>query len=125
MDRPNLALAVVPVNGVAHKLAYLEQLSAAVARARGCCTARRASAPSWSPSTCACADRTSSPITRGLEPERKRELQHEFLAGRYPAIAATNALGMGIDKSDLRFVVHVDVPGSITAYYQEVGSRRS
>jgi ATP-dependent DNA helicase RecQ len=57
----------------------------------------------------------------GLEPEHKRELQADFLAGRHPAIAATNALGMGIDKSDLRYVVHVDVPGSVTAYYQEVG----
>src|SRR5690606_38704575 len=57
----------------------------------------------------------------GLDPERKRELQAEFLHGDCPVIAATNALGMGIDKSDLRYVIHVDVPGSVTAYYQEVG----
>ena len=41
-----------------------------------------------------------------------------YLFGR---IAATNALGMGIDKGDLRAVIHVDMPGSITACYQEVG----
>ena len=57
----------------------------------------------------------------GMPPDRKKRLQTDFLAGRFRAIAATNALGMGIDKSDLRAVVHVDVPGSITAYYQEVG----
>jgi hypothetical protein len=51
----------------------------------------------------------------------KRALQDDFLRGRFAAIAASNALGMGIDKSDLRYVVHVDMPGSITAYYQEVG----
>lgn len=57
----------------------------------------------------------------GLTPERKRALQRAFVSGETRWIAATNALGMGIDKPDVRAVVHVDIPGSITAYYQEVG----
>jgi ATP-dependent DNA helicase RecQ len=57
----------------------------------------------------------------GLDPDRKRELQRAFTRSEVSVIAATNALGMGIDKSDIRFIVHVDVPGSLTAYYQEVG----
>ena len=57
----------------------------------------------------------------GIDPDRKRELQTAFTQTQGGVIAATNALGMGIDKSDIRFIVHVDVPGSITAYYQEVG----
>lgn len=120
MDRPNLSLAVVGVSGIAHKLAYLSQL------------VPRLPAPGLL--YCATRERTelvadylrergiaAAAYHAGLEPEEKRALQAEFLAGRHPAIAATNALGMGIDKSDLRYVVHVDVPGSVTAYYQEVG----
>ena len=57
----------------------------------------------------------------GLPPEEKRSLQRGFIHGEPRIVAATNALGMGIDKPDVRFIVHVDVPGSITAYYQEVG----
>jgi ATP-dependent DNA helicase RecQ len=61
------------------------------------------------------------PYHAGYDPDRKRALQAAFMAGNHKAIAATNALGMGIDKADVRFIIHVDVPGSITAYYQEVG----
>lgn len=57
----------------------------------------------------------------GLSSEDKRRIQQDFVANHYRIIAATNALGMGIDKADLRFIIHFDVPGSITAYYQEVG----
>jgi ATP-dependent DNA helicase RecQ len=57
----------------------------------------------------------------GIEINKKREIQQGFIHDKYPIIAATNALGMGIDKSNLRFVIHFDFPGSITAYYQEVG----
>lgn len=52
--------------------------------------------------------------------ERKR-IQERFMRGELRAIVATNAFGMGIDKSDIRFVIHYSVPGSIDAYYQESG----
>jgi ATP-dependent DNA helicase RecQ len=57
----------------------------------------------------------------GLESEEKRKIQDAFLHDQYKIVAATTALGMGIDKANLRFIIHFDVPGSITAYYQEIG----
>ncbi len=52
--------------------------------------------------------------------ERKR-MQREFLNGRQDLILATNAFGMGIDKPDIRFVIHAEVPSSVESYYQEIG----
>ena len=57
----------------------------------------------------------------GMEMESRKVVQDLFMEGTLPVVVATNAFGMGIDKSDLRFVVHHDVPGSLEAYYQEVG----
>jgi ATP-dependent DNA helicase RecQ len=57
----------------------------------------------------------------GMEMESRKFVQDRFMEGILPVVVATNAFGMGIDKADLRFVVHYDVPGSIEAYYQEVG----
>lgn len=57
----------------------------------------------------------------GLTPERKQEVQERFRVGELRVIAATNAFGMGIDKPDIRLVVHGDVPGSLENYLQEAG----
>ncbi len=57
----------------------------------------------------------------GLTPERKKQVQDDFIEGRLRAIAATNAFGMGIDKPDVRLVIHADIPGSLENYLQEAG----
>lgn len=57
----------------------------------------------------------------GLEPDARRRVQDDFMSGKTPIIVATNAFGMGIDKADLRFVVHYNIPGTLEAYYQEAG----
>jgi len=57
----------------------------------------------------------------GLSIEERSRKQEEWKSGRTRIIAATNAFGMGIDKPDVRFVVHLDLPDSLEAYYQEAG----
>ena len=57
----------------------------------------------------------------GLKPEKKKEVQEQFQRGELRVIAATNAFGMGIDKPDIRLVIHADIPGSLENYVQEAG----
>jgi ATP-dependent DNA helicase RecQ len=57
----------------------------------------------------------------GLKPGAKREVQERFRSGDLRVIAATNAFGMGIDKPDIRLVIHGDIPGSLESYIQEAG----
>ena len=57
----------------------------------------------------------------GMEAEERKWVQENFMAGKAKVIVATNAFGLGIDKSDIRFVIHYDMPGTIEAYYQEAG----
>ena len=57
----------------------------------------------------------------GLAPEEKKDVQGRFIAGDLQVIAATNAFGMGVDKEDVRVVVHGDMPGSLENYLQEAG----
>ncbi len=57
----------------------------------------------------------------GLEPAVRVSRQHDWMEGRTRIIVATNAFGMGIDKPDVRLVVHLDLPDTLEAYYQEAG----
>ena len=69
-------------------------------------------------------ERTRRPIGvyhGGMESEQRRMVQERFMEGKLAAIVATNAFGMGIDKSDIRFVAHYNMPGTLEAYYQEAG----
>ncbi|MFP4542181.1 MAG: RecQ family ATP-dependent DNA helicase, partial [Opitutales bacterium] len=57
----------------------------------------------------------------GLKDVDREALQNEFISRRVDVAVATNAFGMGIDRADLRFVAHFEIPGSVEAYYQEAG----
>ncbi len=120
MDRPNIRLSVINIHGIMAKLAMLTQLLSSL---QGCgliyCATRE--------NTELVADFLISQGLKaaayhaGLETQLKQFIQHSFIHDAYTVISATNALGMGIDKPNLRFIIHFDYPGSITAYYQEVG----
>ena len=57
----------------------------------------------------------------GLDTAERARVQSRFTVAKYPVVVATNAFGMGVDRADVRFVAHWDIPGSVEAYYQEVG----
>ena len=120
MDRPNIRLSIIHSRGTATKLATLTQLLPTL---NGC-------------GLIYCATRENTEVVAsflstqgiktaayhaGIETQQKIAIQNHFIHDHYTVIAATNALGMGIDKSNLRYIIHFDFPGSITAYYQEVG----
>ena len=57
----------------------------------------------------------------GMGDEERAQVQNKWMEGGVPVLVATNAFGMGVDKSDVRAVAHYNVPGSVEAYYQEAG----
>lgn len=64
---------------------------------------------------------TAEAFHAGLDASVKKQILEQFIAGEIPIICATNAFGMGIDKDDVRLVLHADIPGSLENYLQEAG----
>ncbi|MDE3104071.1 MAG: RecQ family ATP-dependent DNA helicase [Acidobacteriota bacterium] len=65
--------------------------------------------------------RSAAPYHAGLDPATRERVQRHFLAGNLEVVVATIAFGMGIDKADVRTVIHTALPASVEAYYQEIG----
>lgn len=57
----------------------------------------------------------------GHDAETRKEIENGLMANRYKCVVSTNALGMGIDKADIRFIIHTQIPASPIHYYQEIG----
>lgn len=120
-DRPNLCYTVKTFAGTAAKLAQLRTLLAGKKDSGLIYVATRKEAEklaAWLADNLAVS---AVAYHAGLEPEVRNSLQEAFLESRVQVIVGTNAFGMGIDKPDIRFVIHYNLPGSLEAYYQEVG----
>jgi ATP-dependent DNA helicase RecQ len=120
-DRPNLKLEVITVGGTDHKTSQLTELvrmrEGGVALVYA---ATRKNAEAYAAELKAAGMKVRV-YHAGLQTNTRENAQDTFMAGELDAIVATNAFGMGIDKSDIRLVVHGDIPRSPEAYYQEAG----
>jgi ATP-dependent DNA helicase RecQ len=120
-DRPNLHYAVERVGGGDEKPARLVEL----VRTREGGVALVYASTRKNAEKYAAALKVAGMRTRvyhaGLDGNVRERAQDVFMSGQLDAIVATNAFGMGVDKSDIRLVVHADIPRSPEAYYQEAG----
>jgi ATP-dependent DNA helicase RecQ len=120
-DRPNLHYVVQKSGGAADKSEQLAEL----VRMRDGGVALVYAATRKNAETYAAALKKAGMRARvyhaGLEDTVREKAQDVFMAGELDVIVATNAFGMGVDKSNIRLVVHADIPRSPEAYYQEAG----
>jgi ATP-dependent DNA helicase RecQ len=117
-DRPNIALSVRPVSGDIEKHEILPQLVGAGRALVYASTRRKAEAAA---DTLKAAGIQAAAYHAGLADGERSRVQERFSAGSLRIVCATNAFGMGIDRPDVETVVHLDIPGSLEAYYQEIG----
>ena len=119
-DRPNLSIEVVHTEKEREKIARIRSL-ARQNPGSGIIYASTRKAVEQVGSKLKALDLKVSLYHAGMTDTQRVKAQDEFMSGRTQMIVATNAFGMGIDKPDIRFVVHYQMPGSIEAYYQEIG----
>jgi ATP-dependent DNA helicase RecQ len=121
-DRPNLALEVVRHADDADKVdAVVEQVAASTTPGIVYVATRKATERYVAALQGRCPDRVVVAYHGGLRSKERGDLHERFHDGEVDVVVATSAFGMGIDKPDVRFVVHADVPESIEEYYQEIG----
>ena len=119
-ERPNLIFSVRRPRSVKDKL---EAVDAAVAQLGGpgiIYAATRKSVEKIADHLSG-SDRGAAAYHAGLPEGARSDIQDGFMQGDIGVMVATNAFGMGVDKADIRFVMHYDIPGSVEAYYQEAG----
>jgi ATP-dependent DNA helicase RecQ len=116
-DRPNIRYAITPRdNGPRQIIDLIARLPGA-----GIVYAPSRKATEEIAATIARSGREAGFYHAGLDPERRAAVQAAFVASESMVMVATIAFGMGIDKPDVRFVIHAGLPKSIEAYYQETG----
>jgi ATP-dependent DNA helicase RecQ len=117
-DRPNLHLNVRPVTGDSEKHQILPGLVRDRRALVYAATRRNTEAAA---DALRAAGIEAEAYHGGLTDSDRTRVQDAFISGRLRVVCATNAFGMGIDRPDVEAVVHVDIPGSLEAYYQEIG----
>src|SRR3954465_5743643 len=119
-DRPNLTYYVVPAKNDAEKEAHLVD----ILRTRDGLAVVYAATRRAVDQLVAVLERAkirAAGYHAGLDDARRHEVQDAFMTEKVRAIVATNAFGMGIDKPNVRLVIHYAMPGTLEAYYQEAG----
>jgi ATP-dependent DNA helicase RecQ len=119
-DRPNLTIDVVHTEKEREKIARIKRLAKTYAGS-GIVYAATRKAVEQVASQLQAEGLTVSAYHAGMGDSARVRAQDDFMSGRMQMIVATNAFGMGIDKPDIRFVAHYQMPGSIESYYQEIG----
>jgi ATP-dependent DNA helicase RecQ len=119
-DRPNLSIAVVHTEREREKIAQIKRL-ALNHDGSGIVYASTRKAVEQVAASLQFEGLRVAAYHAGMGDAVRVRAQEDFMSGRTQMIVATNAFGMGIDKRDIRFVAHYHMPGSIEAYYQEIG----
>ncbi|MGC6457727.1 MAG: RecQ family ATP-dependent DNA helicase [Akkermansiaceae bacterium] len=118
-ERPNLSFTITPVEKVAQKYGRLKKVLAEHQTGIVYCATRKKveevaeTVHSWGFKCIA--------YHGGMTDQEREDTQNQFISRKADIAVATNAFGMGIDRPDVRFVVHFEIPGSVEAYYQEAG----
>jgi ATP-dependent DNA helicase RecQ len=119
-DRPNLRIEVVHTEKVKEKITRIKRLAESH-KSSGIVYASTRKAVEEVGRELKRAGLRVTTYHAGMGDAVRVRAQDDFMSGRTQIIVATNAFGMGIDKRDIRFVAHYQIPGSIEAYYQEIG----
>jgi ATP-dependent DNA helicase RecQ len=121
-DRPNLTYACRRLDTEAEKdAALLHGLSRQPGSGIVYCATRRAAEQLAALFEEKFPKRTIKTYHAGMDADARRQSQHDFMTAPGAVVVATNAFGMGINKPDIRFVIHYNIPASLEAYYQEAG----
>ena len=121
VDRPNLRFSVEHVPDLSARRERLMQLIAERRDRPGIVYARTRLMVEELSCMLTGAGMPAEPYHAGMDMERRDAVQHRFTIDDAPVIVATNAFGMGVDKPDVRFVIHFNMPGRLEAYYQQAG----